>query len=783
MRRAAFVFASTLIACKGGGGSGEEESTSTTTTGVADSSSSSTTGMEEPFVWPEEALITSVDPRIGTGGLGYGVGTTNPGATVPFGMIKPGPDTGVGGTQVSFLNCTGYHYDQTHIWGFSHSRINGMGVPDYGAVLVTPTVGVDADTVMRGGARSLFDHAHEESSPGYYAVDLLDSGVHAELTSTTRVALHRYTWDAATDAAAVVLDLGYGPAEGASTESSVEIFADDGIVRGMMTVNGGYSSRFGGVPTYFAARFSRPATSYGVWDDMGALAEGTATQEGAQIGAWVGFELEPGDTTVEMALAISYVSLQEAEANLNAEAPTTDFDGTRAAAEQAWEDELHRVRVLGGSDDERKIFYTALYHSFLAPTTFSEADDSYRGFDGEVHQGEGVYYSDFSLWDTYRTLHPLLNFVQRDRSGAMMASLVRMYEEGGDLPMWPLAFGYTGGMVGTPADIVIADAHLLEVPGFDADVGYRGARLHANEPRPNDGRPDIEGYIARGYVANDVVLASVSNTLEFSQADAALSNLAKSLQEHEDAQMFKVRADGWRALYNSDLEFVIGRNADASFVTAEFDPLQWGDAYAEGTAWHYLWAVPHDAIGLAALLGGEGLARERLDTYFEMSAAYLDGPEYSENNPVPYYWHSNEPSLHVAYLFTEWSDPSLTQKWVDWARRKHYDTSPAGLPGNDDAGTMSAWYVWAAIGLYPLPAHEQWWITAPIFERIELNMGDADRPDRKLEIISEGTGIYVAGASFDGVELIRPAIDWETIRMGGTLRVFRSETPTEFGQD
>lgn len=789
MRRACLFASTALFACRGdGGGTGGETETDPTTTAAVDSTSSgSTTGGETPFEWPEEVLTESVDPRIGTGGIGFKVGTTNPGATVPFGMIKPGPDTGLDGAQLSYLNCTGYHYDQSHIWGFSHSRINGMGVPDYGAVLVTPTLGVDADTVMRGGARSAFDHDHEESSAGYYAIDLLDVGVHAELTSTTRVALHRYTWDAATDAASIVIDLGYGPADGASTASSVEVFADSGIIRGMTTVNGSYSDRFGGVPTYFAARLSKPPSSFGVWDDEGALAEGTGTMEGAQIGAWVGFELEPDDTTVELALAISYVSIEQAEANLQSEAPTTEFDAVRAAATEAWEAELHRVRVAGGSDDERRMFYTALYHAFLAPTTFTEANGKYRGFDGEVHDADGfTYYSDFSLWDTYRTLHPLLNFVQRDKSGEMMRSLVRMYEDGGDLPKWPLAFGYTGGMVGTSADIVLADAVLLDIPGFDEDLAYRGARLHATEARMNDGRADLEGYVARGWVGSDVAGASVSETVEYSQADAALSNMATALAEYEDAQMFKVRAEGWRKLYADELDFVVGRRADATYETAGFDPLALLDFYAEGTAWHYLWAVPHDTIGLAALLGGEGLARQRLSDYFDMSKAYIEGPDYAPVNPVPYYWHSNEPSLHAAYLFTDWGDPSLTQKWVDWARREHYGTGAAGLPGNDDAGTMSAWYVWSAIGLYPLPAQQRWWITAPIFERVELDMRDADDDDRILTIVAEGAGpgmIYVAGASFDGVALELPVIDWETIERGGTLELQLSDAPTEFGKD
>jgi predicted alpha-1,2-mannosidase len=767
------------------GASATSTSSTSSTSSTDDSGTADTTaGPQEPYDWPEESLVEHVDPFIGSGGIGYQVGTINPGASVPFGMVKPGPDTGIAGLQLSYLNCTGYHWDQTHLWGFSHSRINGMGVPDYGALLVVPTVGVDAAKIEIGGARSLFDHAHEEASPGYYAVDLLDAGVHAELTATTAVALHRYTWAAATPDAAVLLDLGYNPADGRSPLSSVEIDADAQTIRGMTTVHGGYSSRFGGVPTYFVARFSKPFAASGVWDDAKTMSA-DAAMDGAEIGAWAGFDLDADDLSVELAVAISYVSIEQAEDNLAAEAPAFDFDAAREAAASAWDDELHRVRVLGGSADDRTMLYSAVYHAFLAPTTFSEQGGVYRGFDDAVHQADGfTYYSDFSLWDTYRTLHPLLNLVQRDRSGDMMQSLVRMYEEGGDLPKWPLAFGYTGGMVGTSADIVLADATLLEIAGFDVETALAAAREHATEPRPNDGRPDVAGWVERGWVASDVSGSSVSHSLEFAVADHAIGNMAALLGHDDDAATFLERGRNYRNLWNDDLGFLVGRRADGSFDVADFDPEVWLDVYAEGTAGQYLWMVPHDAAGLAELMGGEVAARERLAEYMETSKDYLAGPKANPNSQIPFYWQSNEPSLHDAYLFTDFGDPSATQRWVDWARREHYGTGPDGLPGNDDAGTMSAWLVFASIGLYPLPGTQRWWITAPIFERVELDLGDESRPDRRLAIVAEGAGpgmIYVVDARWDGELLDGPTIGWDRLREGGTLRLQLADTPSEFG--
>lgn len=803
MRRPGLSLAPSLIAAAliapacsdDGGGSGDE--LGTTDTGATDTAADTAgdtgtdTGGEEgfePYPWPDEALSEAVDPIIGSGGLGYAVGTHNPGASRPFGMVKPGPDTGIGPVQISFLNCTGYHYDQTHIWGFSHSRINGMGVPDYGAVLVSPSVGMDADKAAWAGARSLFDHAEEQAEPGYYAVTLIDPGVRAELTAGTWSARHRYSWDEPTPEATLIFNLGYGPADAPSTASDVEIDGAGQTLTGMMTVDGSYSKRFGGLPTYFAARVSRPVADHGVWTDLGELLPGQSSHSGAEIGAWLSFDLSAADEpySVELELAISYVSVEQAVANLG-ELDGQSFDDTRALAREAWEDELHRVRVLGGDAAEREMFYSALYRSSLAPTTFSERGGAYRGFDGQVHQAEGfVYYSDFSLWDTYRTSHPLFNLLQRERHADMLQSLVTMAEQGGDLPKWPLGIGYTGGMVGTSADLVLADAYLKGIEGFDVDGAYAAARLHATQPVASAGRAGVEGYRAQGWVAIEDAGASASRTLEFAHADYALGRWAEALGETEDAALFSASASNWQNLWAPELEFLVGRHADGSFAVEGFDPLVWQDYFAEGTAHHYLWAAPHDAEGLAELMGGRAAARQRLADYFETSKAFLEGGEYTPLEPVPYYWQSNEPSLHDAYLFTELGDPAATQRWVAWARERWYDLGPKGLPGNDDAGTMSAWYVWAAIGLYPLPGADGYWITAPIFERVELDLSDAAAPDRRLAIIAEGAGpdaIYLASARYNGVDLERPWLTWAQIAEGGTLRVTLSDAPTNFGAD
>jgi predicted alpha-1,2-mannosidase len=763
------------------GTTGESEDDTESASDTDDTGDTTTEG-DTDYPWPEEDLAAFINPMIGTGGVGYTVGTMNPGASMPFGMVKPGPDTGIGPIQINFLNCTGYHYDQSHLWGFSHSRINGMGVPDYGAILVTPTVGMDASKATNGGVRSLYDHETEEVGAAYYAVTLDDPGVRAELTANTWAARHRYTWDEPSSDATLVINLGYGPAQAPSTASEVTIDPATGTIRGMMTVNGSYSDRFGGLPTYFAARLSQPIAEHGVWDDMGTLAAGTASMTGAEIGAWLRFDLAAADEpVVELDLAISYVSIEEAEQNL-ATLGDEPFHATRAAAAEAWQTEVERVRVLGGTPEQRTMLYSALYRAFLAPTIFTDSSGAYRGFDEQPHQADGfIYYSDFSLWDTYRTLHPLLNLIQRDRSADMMHSLALMAAQGGDLPKWPLGIGYTGGMVGTSADIVLADAYLKDITDFDYETAYAAAYLHATEPRMNDGRPGILGYREQGWVASEESGSSASETLEFAHADYALARWAEALGFTQDAAMFDEGAGSWANLWEPSLEFLIGRRADGSFEVDGFDPLVWADYYAEGTAHHYTWAVPHDAAGLAEIMGGDAAMAQRLGEYFETSQDFLEGAQYNPLEPVPYYWQSNEPSLHVPYLFTDVGDPASTQRWVAWIRERHYGLGPDGLPGNDDAGTMSAWYVFSAIGLYPLPGGDGYWITAPTFERIELDLGDEATPERSLTILAEGAGIYVAGASWNGEALERPWISWQQMREGGTLRVMLAEDPTSFG--
>ncbi len=739
---------------------------------------------EDAYPWPEEDLTALVDPMIGSGGIGYGVGTINPGPTVPFSLVKAGPDTGIAGLQIGFSNCAGYSYNDTHLWGFAHNRFNGMGVPDFGALLITPTIGMDPSKTAKGGARSLFSHEQEWAEPGYYGVTMLDTGIFAELTGAMYAAHHRYTWSAPTDEGVIVFDLGYIPAEEPSTDSHVTIAEDGRSLRGWTTTNGGYSKRFGGLKTYFHVRLSRAAQAHGVWDDEGALLE-QSSLSGGDIGAYLQFDLSEADA-VELQVGLSYISEQQARANLEASLPDFAFEDTRAAAVAAWRDELSRVRVLGGSSEDRVKFYSSMYRAHLAPTMYSEAGGRYRGFDGQVHEDGGQpYYSDFSLWDTYRTLHPLFNLIQRDRHGAMMQSLVRMYEQGGDLPKWPLGVGYTGGMVGTSADIVLADAALKGLTDFDWEAAYAGGRLHATSPRPNAGRAGVESYLELGYVASDAAGASVSRTVEFAHDDYALARLAELLGHQADAEMFDQRARSFQNLFHPELQFLIGRRADGSWQLEGFTPTEWLDVYSEGDAWQYTWSAPHDPEGIADMFGGREAALAKLREYFELTLEHLTNKHGNSINPFEYYWHSNEPSLPNTYLFAALGRPDETQRWVRWALAQHYGLDAGGLPGNDDGGTMSAWYILSAAGLYPIPGTQRFYIGSPLFERVEFDLGAGTPARVPLTIIAEGASperMYVAAAELDGAPLEVPWVEWAQIEGGATLRLEMSETPGDWGR-
>lgn len=749
------------------------------TTSDADSSTGGpTTGdsPSEPAGMPAAApLVQWVDPFIGTGGVGYGTGSAFPGPQVPFGLARPGPDTALpGGLALGFAHCSGYSAMDSVILGFSQTRMHGTGIVDYGAVSFMPTVGFEPAKAAPKGVMQAFAKSDEQASPGYYRVKLAD-GVDVELTASERVGLHRFTFPAG-QPQAVVMDLGRTLPDVEVVSASFTVDPAGAGVTGSMHVSGGYSNRAGGVEVHFAARFSRPFAGHGVWKDGEVVAD-EAARDGTAVGAYFEFA---GDEPVVLAVGLSFVDPEHAAMNLAAEAPELDFEAARAGAEQRWEALLGRVELHGESERDFRMFYTALYHALLMPTLATDRDGSYRGLDKQVHQADGfTYYTDFSLWDTYRTLHPLLTLLYPEVQQDLLRSLTAMAADGGYMPRWPLGTGYTDGMVGESAAVVFADSVLK---GIDpADIGladaYAAMRKTATEPVPPNspygGRAGVEDYVALGYVPVESGGSSVSWTLESAYDDHALGVLAETLGESADAAMFATRAQNYRNTYDPATGLMIGRHKDGSFV-ADVDTLAWQDFYAEGNALQYTWFVPHDIEGLAELMGGREALLTRLTDLFEKSE-----DELLTLNPQQYYWQGNEPDIHYAFIFSALGEPAGSARWSRWIADHRFSDTAGGLPGNDDAGTMSAWYMFAAAGLFPIAGTDLYLLGSPRFTRATFHLPAGD-----LVLDAPATSsshIYIDAATRNGEPLDTARVTHDQLA-GSSFHFDMSDAPGPWGQ-
>ncbi|MBX3250427.1 MAG: GH92 family glycosyl hydrolase [Myxococcales bacterium] len=703
-----------------------------------------------------------VDPLIGTGGLGFGVGSVSPAPQTPFGLVRPAPDTTQHDGAPGFSHCAGYYYPDPLIMGFSQIRAHGMGIPEYGLIALMPTDGMTNTKTHQDGYRQAYAHENETVEVGLYDVTM-DDGIRAEITASDHVAFHRYTFPTETDPT-VILDLGHRLDQVQILEAELTIDPDAQEVWGSVLGGGGYARRRGGVRLYFVARFDSPFASHGVFVD-GATREGDHV-EGTTSGAYFRFD----DTHVEVAVALSFTDLDGARANL--EAQLAPFDDVRASTVEAWESHLSRVRISARSDEELRVFYSALYRSLLMPTLAMDVDGRYRGLDHEVHQvpldGEGSpafrYSTDHSLWDTYRTQVPLLSWLFPELQRDMVLSLVQMGHDGGYVPRWPLGTNYTGGMVGDGAALQVADAAVKGVQGIDYADALERLRVTADGPTPPGapfgGRAGITGYLSRGWVGIEEAGASASWTLEMAYADFALARLAEHLGEDALRDSYDERAGYWRNLWDADRGFLLGRNVDGSFPESSTN--RWEDFYAEGNAWQYLFFVPHDLEGLADVLGDDFFPR--LDRFFQESTRNT-----STVFPNQWYWHGNEPDIHAPFIYAALDEPEGTWRWGRWVSRTYYDDTPDGLPGNDDAGTLSAWYVFAALGVYPVTVAADWYaLGSPL-----VTYAEVDLPSGGTFVVDARDGSdrawRVREARWNDAPLSRSRIGHAELAAGGTL--------------
>jgi predicted alpha-1,2-mannosidase len=711
-----------------------------------------------PPLPPVADPIPYVNPFIGSGGFGYAFGSAFPGAAAPNGLAKVGPDTdGPFGT-IAFLHYSGYWYGDDTIQGFSHVHLHGTGLPDYGVLGLMPVDGpVDASLTTPDGYASRFAKETEHASPGYYQVTLDRGGIRVEITATARAAHHRIGFAPGADGH-LVLDLGKHLASGTVDSAEIELFPDEQRMSGRLRSVGGMSDGFGGYDLYFDARTRQPWSESVVWSaEAGGPAAGTSAS-GTGVGC--GLTFAASAAPVEVQVGLSFVSAEAARANREAEMPAWDFEGTRAEVEGQWRQLLSRVLVEGGSEAERRIFYSALYRSFLMPTVASDVDGGYR-FGDQVAAADGYrFMTDMSLWDTYRTLHPLYDLVAPEQASDAARSLVAMAAALGFFPKWPIATGESGVMLGASAEVVLADATLKGVTGFDAAAAYatlRAAALDAEAPASGrGGRGDVDEYLELGYVPASRN-RSASTTVEYGWNDRALAGLAAALGEEADAELLAERASGWRQLYDPALGFVRARNADGSWPSAGgFDPTEFADDYAEADAWQTTFSALFDPEGIIEVTGGEEALAARLEELFDQAAEDLLARPVDDmiasSLPRPFYWHGNEPDIHAAYLFALAGRPDLTARWVDWIRASFYTDGAGGLAGNDDGGTLSSWYVWSAIGLYPIAGTERYVTGAPIFSRVRVAVPGGTLVIEAADGEREGR-VLVDGSAIEGSEL------------------------------
>ncbi len=734
------------------------------------------------------ALVELVDPMIGTGGLGFSVGCAFPGPSRPWGLAKPSPDTAnEWGAAPAYHHGGGYHYDDTHIQGFSHLHMHAIGVTDYGSVLVMAVsragdaAPLTPEQTLEPGYQAAFSHEDEEARLGYYRVGFASPAMQVELASTRHLALHRYQLGEVASPALLV-DLGHALDGGTIRGGEIELDPETGRLWGSARVDGGLSAPF---TVWFAGELDTLPSSFGTWSGAAGATRSDASaitvQDGAtsaavpvddgdgaphaRLGAWLGFPT--GTQTVHLRLAVSTVDQDGAWDNLAAQGTTWSIEELEDQARTEWSDLFSALRVWGGAPEDQVKLATALYHSALMPTIFSDADGRYTGFDGQIHQADHLYHTDFSLWDTYRTTHPLYTLLWPDRHRDMLRSFARMVEQGGNLPRWAAATHDSGTMVGTPAVIVWAEAWQKGLRDFDEErLAQVSTEVATGALSPAyGGRPDPTLLDTYGYYPSDLVDRSVAWTQETAISDHALSLALEGMGRAEEAAFPRARAQSYAALYNPDNGWIQARRADGSFEALP-DPGQWNEAYAEGNARQYLWLAPHTPEALFAVLGGEATALARLQETMEQTR--LEDKDRLEAVPNSWYWHGNEPSLHIPWLFGLAGRPDLGRQWVRWVMNQYYGTDEKGITGNDDAGTVSAWFVFASLGIYPLAGTERYLLGLPAFERIEW--GEGEQLVRILSTVDPDDGEAEVRVRLDGEDWEAPDLVHDQLQGGAVLQ-------------
>ena len=709
-----------------------------------------------------------VNPFIGTGAIDGGLSGNNyPGATSPFGMIQLSPDTS---EAPNWGDASGYDYNRNTIFGFSHTRLSGTGASDLIDITLMPT--------SSGRTSSAFTHDEEKARPGYYQVMLKDEGINAELTTTQRNGIHRYQYPAGKDAE-IILDMDHSADKGSwgrrIINSQIRIL-NDHAVEGYRIITGWAKLR----KIYFYMEFSSPILT-STLRDGGRVHENTAVINGTNLHGCFRFgQLNGKPLTCKVAL--SSVSMENARQNMEQEAPHWDFDRYVAAADADWEKQLGKIEVKG-TEVQKEIFYTALYHTMIQPNTMSDVNGEYMAADYTTRKvaNNETHYTTFSLWDTFRASHPLYTLLEPERVTDFVKSMIRQYEYYGYLPIWQLWGQDNYCMIGNHSIPVITDAILKGIPGIDMEKAYEAVYNSSVTSHPNSPFEVWEKY---GFMPENIQTQSVSITLEQAFDDWCVAQLAAKLNKDTDYQRFHKRSEYYRNLFHPKTKFFQSKNDKGEWIEP-FDPYQYGGngghPFTEGNAWQYFWYVPHNIQALMELTGGTKAFEQKLDTFFT-STYKSEQMNHNASGFVGQYAHGNEPSHHVAYLYNFAGQPWKTQKYVSHILNTLYNNTSSGYAGNDDCGQMSAWYVFSAMGFYPVnPADGRYIIGSPLLDECTLKLA-GNKEFRIRTIRKSPEDIYIQSVTLNGKKHKDFFITHQDIMNGGTMVFKMGKKPSGWGK-
>ena len=698
---------------------------------------------------PVHAQLTDftklVNPFMGTGDHGH----TYPGAVLPHGMVQLSPDT----RMENWDGSSGYHYSDKTILGFSHTHLSGTGEPEFCDILLMPTVGdvrfvAGDENKPQSGYRSTFSHQNEEASPGYYKVLLDDYKVTAELTATERTGFHRYTYPLSVNSN-LIIDLKH---RGHIVNSSLQFVNDSTISGYTITTKWAVDKHI-----YFYARFSKSFKKFGIAVND-TLVNKVTTAEGKNIKGFVSFTTTAKEQIL-VKVGISAVSVDGARKNLESENGGWDFQNIRDQTRTKWNQYLSKIEVEGGTEKERRIFYTSLYHAALAPNLFMDSDGQFRGADHKVHQARGfTNYTIFSLWDVFRTQMPLLTIIEPARMSDYMKTFMEMYRIGGSLPIWEIHGTLSGNMIGKHSLPLILDAYKKGIRDYDAELAYKGMK---------EAMENLDYFNNLGFIPSDIegTGGSVAKVMEYSFNAWCVAEMAHILNKKEDYLLYQQRAQFYRNMFDPSTGFMRPKNKDYTWVTP-FDPAEPSGNFVEGNSYQYSAFVPHDVNGLVDLQGGDTKFVQWLDTLFTHKSRF-DKNVVDASGLIGQYAHGNEPSHEIAYLYNYAGATPKTQNYVRQILGSLYDDAPAGLSGNEDCGQISAWYIMSAMGFYPvLPGEPSYSIGSPLFEKVSINLENGKRFIIHAKNVS-GQNRYIQSATLNGKTYTRSWFKHQDILEGG----------------